>query len=323
MEQYIEKYKVENIFLNRYFIPNAVVNLSNQLLELQLWRKGKFIHPKKINEHKQKLILDEIINFYEKGTISIPQVGFAITTRCNLKCKHCNNLIPLFNNENHKTVSFNDFVGDIDELTGGGVGIGRLIFLGGEPLLNSDLAKMVEYSAENKQIKMICITTNGTLLPSCDLVKAVSQYSDKVFFRISNYSRNKELADKLRHDAIFAVLKENNIKYILEPNEMWRKEEPLEDRNYTEAQVKDIFRYCQLNMCHSVLNGKFHICPKSSAGYELGIIKTADSDFINLRSRSSKNIKEELVNFYKKDCYEVCKFCVRPQEEIIPAEQIK
>jgi hypothetical protein len=127
------KYNTENIFLNRYFIPNAVIALSNQLLELQLWRRGKFIHPKNFDEYKQKLISEEMVNFYENSNMCIPQVGFAITTKCNLKCKHCNNLIPLFNNENHKTLSFADFVNDFDSLVGGGGGggVGRIIFLGG------------------------------------------------------------------------------------------------------------------------------------------------------------------------------------------------
>jgi hypothetical protein len=194
--------------------------------------------------------------------------------------------------------------------------------LGGEPLLNPDLPAMIEHSAKGNKIKLICITTNGTLLPSHDLIEAVSKYKDKVFFRISNYSKNKGLSNRIKHDAIFMVLKENNIKYLLEPNEMWRKEEQLINRNYTDEETKQVFKYCQLNMCHSVLDGKFHICPKSSAGCELNLVEIPDTDYIDLR-KSQENIKDGLINFYKKEYFEVCKFCIRPQEEIIPAEQIE
>jgi hypothetical protein len=58
-----------------------------------------------------------------------------------------------------------------------------------------------------------------------------------------------------------------------------------------------------------------------SMTYELGNktdIKI--NDFVDLRT--SKNIREDLINFYKKDYFNVCKYCVRLKKEVIPAEQL-
>ena len=98
----------------------------------------------------------------EKDTYSLKlkaplSVCWQITTKCNLNCKYClsssgcNGIYGL-NTDVAKKI--------IKEL--GDLGVNRLDFTGGEPLLRRDLGELIDYAKENN-ISTI-VTTNTTLL---------------------------------------------------------------------------------------------------------------------------------------------------------------
>lgn len=84
-------------------------------------------------------------------------VCWQITTKCNLNCKYC-----LSNSGKNCDygLSTDDAIKIIEQL--GNLGINRLDFTGGEPLIRTDLKELIEYSKIN-HINTI-VTTNTTLL---------------------------------------------------------------------------------------------------------------------------------------------------------------
>jgi organic radical activating enzyme len=286
------------------------------------WKRGNFINPNEREKYYEKFLLEELENFYEKKKINIPQIEFDITSRCTLKCKNCFNLMPFFNQTNHIDEKFNEFKIELDNLLSGVNSIVKLNFLGGEPLINKDLAKMVRYAARKDEISIIEIITNGTLIPNQELIDIIKEHSKKIYFYISNYSKNTELKSVLEHERIVKVLKSNDIKYQLPTDITWFEEIHPSKKNYTLEQIKDIFKICSENPCICIFNGKIHVCAKSSSGYELGLIKIKNSDFIDLRAVGGQELSKKLIDFYGKDYFDACKYCVRTNKKVMPAEQL-
>ena len=98
----------------------------------------------------------------EKDTYTIKleaplSVCWQITTKCNLNCKYC---ISSSGNNGVYGVDTKTAIGIINQL--GKLGINRLDFTGGEPLLRKDLKELIECSKKNN-ISTI-VTTNTILL---------------------------------------------------------------------------------------------------------------------------------------------------------------
>ena len=86
----------------------------------------------------------------------------SVTDRCNLRCMYC---MP----EKHyqwlpqdHLLSFEELVRLVDIFTA--LGVRRIRLTGGEPLLRSDLERLVSLLAANPMIDDPALTTNGVLL---------------------------------------------------------------------------------------------------------------------------------------------------------------
>ena len=95
-----------------------------------------------------------------------PIVVWNITRNCNLKCVHCYN-------DSGVGKEFNDISTEkakavLDDLAG--FGVPSVLFSGGEPLMRSDLFKLIEY-AGGRGLRTV-ISTNGTLI-TADMAKKI------------------------------------------------------------------------------------------------------------------------------------------------------
>lgn len=91
-------------------------------------------------------------------TLKAPlSVCWQITTKCNLNCKYC---LSSSGKDGDYGLNTNDAIKIIKQL--GDLGINRLDFTGGEPLIRRDLNQLIECAKSNK-INTI-VTTNTTLL---------------------------------------------------------------------------------------------------------------------------------------------------------------
>ncbi|WP_242822935.1 radical SAM protein [Clostridium sp. SY8519] len=160
-------------------------------------------------------IKNEIIvqkNFHERHDIedlkcqTVPSFAWIeITTKCNLKCKHCyNDSHP----QRDESMSLQNFRTVVDKLKN--LGITRIQIIGGEPFMEGAVLKdMLDYS-KNK-FEFIEVFTNGTLMDD-EWIKyikengihiALSVYSyietehDKVTDSIGSYKKTNDTIKKL------------------------------------------------------------------------------------------------------------------------------
>ena len=91
------------------------------------------------------------------GHMIIPRLVLQVPNACTMRCRDCNNLIPM-----HKTVvheNVNNVIEDVEKVISKVKKIITLEIIGGEPFLYPDLCKTVEYLLTQKKIVEIEITT--------------------------------------------------------------------------------------------------------------------------------------------------------------------
>lgn len=272
---------------------------------------------KKNNDfEKLMLALKELIILRAGLKLDVPPIDFTLTNRCTLKCKECGAMMPFYSKENYWTISFEQFKKDLDKLLLCVGNCYHLKFIGGEPLLVKDIAKMLEYACSKKQVKLINITSNGTIVPNTDLLKAMSKYRKKIAYTISDYSSNKEIKI-LKHEEITNKLNEYGIKYFLS-NHPWTERGEIYKRNRSYEEIKNTYLNCWQMVCTALFNGEIHPCTRSAAIKILTEYNFEKHAYIDIRNNKTQTIKKDLHKFFKKDCFSVCDFCQEKRPEVIP-----
>lgn len=126
-------------------------------------------------------------------------VQFHITSRCNLKCRHC------YEGAQGRTVEWNfeDFVAAIEKLwvcfAKWNVK-GEISLIGGEPTLHPQFYEIVDYLYNRGDVDSISILTNGTIVDPQFIEKMVS---DKCFVQVSVDGADADHHDYIRGKGTF------------------------------------------------------------------------------------------------------------------------
>lgn len=127
-----------------------------------------------------------------------------ITSRCNLKCKHCYNGEEYFNSRISE-LPLDKCYKIIDFLKNNNYK--NIYFLGGEPLLHKDISKIIRYANDSGISTMI--TTNGLNIDENILEELTCSGLKQLYISIEGY--NKSLNDAIRgtgtYDAVIEKLK--------------------------------------------------------------------------------------------------------------------
>lgn len=107
-------------------------------------------NPDRLIEKGGRIMLDRIGRKIEYLRISI-------TERCNLKCIYCRDASEHCKAKNEMTVKEIERI--VKQMVS--LGITKVRLSGGEPMIRKDLEEIVSVIARNKEIRDICMTTNG------------------------------------------------------------------------------------------------------------------------------------------------------------------
>lgn len=206
-------------------------------------------------------------DFKLKGKIYLPQVEFAITTTCNLKCKNCTNYIPYLPRDKQRTISFSDFQTYLSNLLANADKLNALLLLGGEPLLHKELPQMLDFALQNPKIESVYITTNGTIYFSDALRTVFERHkgNPKLWIWVSNYTANPRLAKRLKSYDLVDYLKANNMNYIFIDDNVWGKSQPPTYKEFKRTDEENSAYFLACNTpCVSVYGSELSICPRAS-----------------------------------------------------------
>jgi len=266
-------------------------------------------------------IKKQFIKYYKfrfrlTGKPVIPVLEYVATTKCTMNCKNCNTFVPYFTNETHvKAIDFETYKNDLDKLLKSVDYIQLFGFVGGEPLLNKDLAKMLEYACKQRKIKHVFIATNCTIIPDEKLLKALKH--KKIGVQISNYSHVKNIKGGIvaKHYEVKDLLLKNDIR-ISNPHEPsnasnWQTMPKLYPDTQNVNEVIKNYNSCYGRFCYMFSDGlilQCTACVYTVRNFELN--EAVKNEIVDVRNiKDKKALTNALIKFLSKPYSEFCHYC--------------
>lgn len=263
--------------------------------------------------------------FYRfKNQIRLAKIGVSVTNRCTFNCKNCNMLMPFY--KKPKDYNLDILKNDLGTLFQKIDFVNSFAVIGGEPLLYPELDKYLIYLGKHYREKIgnIQLITNGSIVPSDDLLKVIKEYDIEV--RISDYTATISYEKKLRE--VRTKLNLLDISFIEFKQDEWI-DFGFPYENVVMGETMDELRKHMLSchgMCWWLHNGKIYYCSNAWSGEETGLIELIEEqDFIEIEKTS----KDYLYDFYlgnmKNGYMTHCKRCrgFHSKRALIAAQQIK
>ena len=179
----------------------------------------------------------------------LPYLEYHVADHCNLNCKYCTHYSPLVQQPVY--TEFDSFTEDLRQLKRYIGDIGVIRILGGEPLLNPELPRFIEFTRKLYPASIITIVTNGMLIDRLESALLECMKENMAFFHISFYP---PLEDKVQE--IQRFLFEKGIPYTITPM--------ITEFNKTQTLVpqgdEDFFYSCFQATCTCLHNGKAAPC---------------------------------------------------------------
>lgn len=229
----------------------------------------------------------------------IPRIMIMPTTRCNMRCKGCSSLLPLF--ETPCDVKIEQILQDF-RLVFSGIDECIRITVGGEPFLYPNLKEILEYLLEEKKVLGIMLITNSTILPKPEILELLK--NPKILIEISDYGQLEKMSRLVElleaHDIFFKVL----------TDQQWTDMGGVECRNRTEEEMRFSYLNCnQSKVIKGFHNGRFHTCARSSRMLELGVYQS-ERDYFDLNAEDAgEQIREKLKTLYYSESADACNYC--------------
>ncbi len=225
-----------------------------------------------------------------------------ITEKCSLKCKDCSNLMPFYENPKHHDTK--DILASIDRLQETFQSIGRLLVLGGEPLMHPDVIDIMAYAQTKPNIKFVALVTNGMFVPKKEELLKLDP--KKTLIKISDYGDYSTKKEQLAE-----LLEEVQLAYSISPIEEWNDSATIEFRNKNEAGVQKTFERC-CTAFPEVVDGKLFWCPFLAAVYRLKAIPKDQIEYVDLldQTKTPEELKKKIRHYlYDIDALQGCNWC--------------
>jgi hypothetical protein len=249
--------------------------------------------------------------------VKIHSLSLRITSRCTLKCKECCFLVPY--QPIQRDFPLDELIVPMEHLCQITDAILDLTINGGETFLYADLGKLIKKLACISNIISIVIVTNGTVLPTDDILKLCAENAIRV--RISNYgvysNKSLELYDKCRLFGVSVSEYQHADKWcVLGITRNYRSDE----------ENKVIADNCpptggKRRRALGLYNSGVHICDRYDGLAACGYIDDeliADLHF-DVKAGSKTDLKEFLSGGLH---HRLCDMCNWPMVEIQPGEQL-
>lgn len=305
---------------------------------------AKIIH-KEIHQHEKPLHWYEKLgdDFYYKylkarerltGRKTWLHFTYLTNTQCNLKCRECHTYMPYFPKDKHYMADFPTFKKDVDTLLSHLDLMPSFRLQGGEPLMVRDLPKMVKYACSKRQIQHIQVVSNGTILPSEELLEAMKH--PKVMLSLSDYSPNQDLKDRLKYAEILELCKARGVNahhWFTPPNVKWYAKHFIRPRNEEKPNMMWADRNLHYCGCFNVpkvlmlFKGKIYICgPAIFFHHTNPDFQIPDDEVVDITNPDPKDLRRRLYTLMEKKLYSLCGRCNSGDNKAVkstPGEQIR
>ena len=238
----------------------------------------------------------------------VGSIDVCMTTRCNLKCKGCGSLMPMYEHPENVEIelilhSLERFFSVVDKVF-------RVNVIGGEPFLYPHMDQIIEYLNGKEQVVKVVVPTNGTVMPENPrLYEALRHPKNHV--RISHYESFDKKSGKLLA-RLEAEKIDHSVKQFGADTYLWYDFGDYEHRNRTDEELTKQYYECEVEWM-SLYRGKLYPCPRAAHSIDLGL-QPAEGNFVDIAddSISLEEMKQNLEVFvYETSFYPACNRCDR------------
>ena len=173
--------------------------------------------------------------------------------------------------------------------------------IGGEPFVNKDIYRIIDYFLQSTKISKLVIYTNATIPLKPELMK--NYVTPKIVFSITDYGSLSKNTKK-----VTSLLTEMNIAYRALPPNNWTDSAVIKDQKRSEEGMIDIFEKCCGKNLFTVMYGKIYRCPFVSNAERLHAIPFNEKNGMSLEA-SADNIIEYLKLNYCDQIYPIMTNC--------------
>ena len=262
-------------------------------------------------EYSLKAVEDCHKGFFSKDRLFLRSVDVVITEKCSLKCKDCSNLMQYY--EAPVNISLDEIVRDFQELTSAVDQIYEIRLIGGEPFMNKDIYKIIQYLSASPKITKLVVYSNAMIPIKEDQAEILR--NPKVVFSLTDYGSLSKNTTKVTQS-----LDTLGVAYRLHPPENWTDSGTIFDFKRSLEDQKHLFSECCGKNLLTVTDGKLYRCPFAANADRLrGIPEDA------LNSVSVKASPQEIRYYISEIEYlPACNYCKGRSfgaPEIVPAIQ--
>lgn len=240
--------------------------------------------------------------FFAKKAMIMPFVEMIVTTKCNLRCRDCSNLIPAY--RKMYDIPYEEICESIDSLLSC---VDTFLYFkihGGEPLLHKDIVRIVRYVAKQEKVKTVIIPTNGSYRLTEEVLKLLAEYRLKVKLVISNYEVCRD-----RHEDLLQQCAHYGVNVSLSEEKLWYKFDEVKDYGETATELSDRVRKCEMKRFPSFYRGRLYLCSRIANGVYLGMIPRQEEwEFDLLRALDAER-RERFSKFIELQECDYCRYC--------------
>jgi len=166
----------------------------------------------------------------------IKTLWFNTGTLCNIECKNCY-IESSPKNDRLVYLTFDEVKNFIDEAIEKNLGTQEIGFTGGEPFMNKDIIKMIEYSLSKGLKTLVLSNAMKPMLNRVEEIKKVNHKNLTIRVSIDHYEKSKheEIRGKNTYDIMMKGLKwldENDFNYALATRLLWNEKEEELRKNF-------------------------------------------------------------------------------------------
>ena len=248
---------------------------------------------------RENAIRMKLKSLEEKDAVILNSIDFIVTERCSLRCRDCSNLMQYYNNPVDEDIhlqfdALSSIMDAVDYVYG-------IRILGGEPFMNTNVHRYIEYALSFDNAAMVTIYTNGTIIPQNENLSCL--VNPRVFVRISDYGITSKNLGKLQN-----LFEENNIHYETMECRRWKKCDEIKPRERTESELRKVFDLCCVKKLFTLKNGVLYGCPFAANAAALKATRRNVDDEICTNTPRNE-LRKLLRRLQNAKWYDACKYC--------------
>lgn len=253
--------------------------------------------------------------FIECDKLILDTLDIVVTEKCSLRCKKCSNLMQYYQNpQNIDIYEIRESLNKVLEVVDC---IYELRILGGEPFMNTDFYKLIDWYKDISKIKQLVILTNATIFPEDDKLEKLKNPKVKIW--VSDYGKySKKICDWMKW------CEDNKIECLYHRYDGWNDCGDLKKRSYSLNEIKYVYETCQCRQLPTLLKGRLFNCPYAANAANLGALFDNEVEIDSLKVDDSMITKQMVKDFlFERDYLMSCDYCNGRHSALIkPYEQI-